>query len=236
MVTEKDVQWPVTRLFHNHLYQLYNSYVYGWESDYYSQTRSGYSYEVEIKISRSDFFADFKKEKHKVFSALTAGKTHVVTSWGEGSGDLICEYTSYKLSNRNMRFLSHLFDGNYKAASQIDVSKSATHEDYLNGYKNFSLIPNTHRIYAKATYIRIDNISDIYTPNCFYYAVPSGLISPEEVPSYAGLIYTDHNNAKVVKKAPYMHKRLCPLTETLLSKFYHETVRHRVAIRYGKIL
>lgn len=50
-------------------------------------------------------------------------------------------------------------------------------------------------------------------PNYFYYAVPEGLIQPEEVPEYAGLIYIlkeyqyEHQSYIIVKKAPCLHKQ-----------------------------
>lgn len=49
-------------------------------------------------------------------------------------------------------------------------------------------------------------------PNYFYYAVPEGLIQPEEVPGYAGLIwilkeYRDVRSSYIIKKqAPALHK------------------------------
>lgn len=45
-----------------HLNGLY-TFSHTWESDYLALTKSGYLYEGEVKISRSDFKADFKKEK-----------------------------------------------------------------------------------------------------------------------------------------------------------------------------
>lgn len=61
----------ISSRFSNHKYKLYNSYVFTWESDFFSVTQDNkYIYEVEIKISRSDFFADFKKnEKHRLLSS-----------------------------------------------------------------------------------------------------------------------------------------------------------------------
>ena len=50
-------------------------------------------------------------------------------------------------------------------------------------------------------------------PNYFYYAVPEGLIQPEEVPEYAGLIYIlkeyhyERQSYVIVKKAPFLHKQ-----------------------------
>jgi hypothetical protein len=42
-----------------------NSCVYGYEADMIGITRNLFVHEIEIKISRSDFFADKKKDKHK---------------------------------------------------------------------------------------------------------------------------------------------------------------------------
>ena len=54
-------------------YSVNNSYIFSWESDFFIlQRQSGYSYEIEVKISRSDFFKDkSKKEKHMI---LRTGK------------------------------------------------------------------------------------------------------------------------------------------------------------------
>jgi len=51
-------------------YRVPNIYVYGWESDFWVQAKSGYTYEIEIKISKSDFLNDFKHKtkKHEILS------------------------------------------------------------------------------------------------------------------------------------------------------------------------
>lgn len=46
-------------------WQLANSFIYKWECDYWTMTQGGETREFEIKISRSDFLVDAKKEKHK---------------------------------------------------------------------------------------------------------------------------------------------------------------------------
>jgi hypothetical protein len=45
-------------------YQIPRAFIYGWESDFWCMTNSGETREFEIKISRSDYAADKKKEKH----------------------------------------------------------------------------------------------------------------------------------------------------------------------------
>lgn len=48
-------------------YKVANVFVFLWESDFFVQKDNGYSYEFEVKISRSDFFSDKNKiEKHLI--------------------------------------------------------------------------------------------------------------------------------------------------------------------------
>jgi hypothetical protein len=104
------------------------------ECDVISISKSDYIYEYEVKISRSDFKADFKKEKHQLML--------------EGKG------TKERLIKEN---------------NTIDTW-------YL-------------------------------TPNYFYFVVPRDLISIEEVPEYAGLMYMDENlQFEIIKKSPLIHK------------------------------
>lgn len=61
-------------------------------------------------------------------------------------------------------------------------------------------------------------------PNYFYYAVPEGLISPEEVPTYAGLIYMHGSRPEIIKRPQKLHNekmRTDRIGFTLLSKFYY---------------
>jgi hypothetical protein len=74
--------------FHDHRYHVTNVYIFrhDWESDYFSIARTGMAYEVEVKVSLSDFRADFKKPKHRLMSdyksgyIITRGHEHHV-SW-----------------------------------------------------------------------------------------------------------------------------------------------------------
>lgn len=65
--TEDYIQRRLTFGFMTHpKYIVYNLYVFGWESDFLFCTQSGYWYEIEIKVSLSDFKNDFKKEKYRL--------------------------------------------------------------------------------------------------------------------------------------------------------------------------
>ena len=64
-------------------YVVENLFVFEWESDKLIITRSGYAYEFEVKISKSDFKADFKKEdKHTILE----GKKEFLPSYDKVLG------------------------------------------------------------------------------------------------------------------------------------------------------
>lgn len=46
-----------------------------------------------------------------------------------------------------------------------------------------------------------------YLPNYFYYVVPKGLVSLEEVPQYAGLFYIENDIMELQKEAPVIHTK-----------------------------
>lgn len=72
-LTAKDVESVLRGAYpiQQNRYVVSNIYLFRWESDFLVQSRAGITYEFEIKVSRSDFFADFKKdEKHQ---ALPSG-------------------------------------------------------------------------------------------------------------------------------------------------------------------
>ncbi len=50
-------------------YRIDRAFIFNhdWECDFFCMNRDGYSFEFEIKISRSDFHADKKKYKHAIF-------------------------------------------------------------------------------------------------------------------------------------------------------------------------
>jgi len=107
--------------------------IYGLqECDVISISKSDYIYEYEVKISRSDFKADFKKPKHTLIT--------------------------------EKKFITETF-------------KKGTKETWY------------------------------LVPNYFYFVVPENLVSVEEVPEYAGLMYINEKGGyDIIKKAPIIHK------------------------------
>lgn len=73
-MTEKDAL-RIVQSYHDHVYQLNNVYIFGWESDYFGMTKSTrYCYEIEVKLSVSDFRNDFKFKEAKHHSLKNPDK------------------------------------------------------------------------------------------------------------------------------------------------------------------
>jgi hypothetical protein len=183
-----NIHSAITSRFNTHRYVLFNSYVFSWESDYFSITQDEkYIYEVEVKLSRSDFKADFQKDaKHRLLANAT--KQDLVVQRG------------------------HLF-------SDYEVK---------NG------VPGQKVEMCGVDYIKAKEC----TPNRFYYCCPDGLLSVEEIPAYAGLLYLNEANTSVreVKKAPFIHKEknVDKYIRSLIDKFYFQFVNMRNKYLYAK--
>lgn len=162
-------------------YFMDNLYVFGWESDKLIETKTGYIYEFEIKISKADFKNDFKNKTDK----------HVILGWKNDSGQV---------------YLPSFLE---RCKEMEERAKTAR---YPSGYLTYRQ--------DNEKYFRIERYK---RPNKFYYAVPEGLIQPEEVPAYAGLIWVTNTGGLIEKKkAPYIHKDKYNDAELKLGeKFYY---------------
>lgn len=60
-------------------------------------------------------------------------------------------------------------------------------------------------------------------PNYFYYAVPDGMLQPDEIPPYAGLVYiSEEGKISGTVKAPQLHNQKYTAAElNLCEKFYY---------------
>jgi len=170
-MTTREVHETVKALFGNYDYPLFNTFIFDWESDFFAISKSGYSVEVEVKVSKQDFKKDFthKPKKHELF---TRHKEYAYCS---------------KIYDADERPFA--FDGEW--------------------------------IHAKSSAIGWTKPCESL-PNKFFYACPEGLIKPEEVPAYAGLIYTrSMYDSCIVKPAPFLHKNKRNFDNILLGKYYH---------------
>ena len=190
-LTEQSIQQRLNYFFASYKYKADGLYVFSWESDKLIWTKSGYIYEFEIKISRSDFKNDFKHKKEK----------HIVL------------------------------------ASTIDRDKAKEIQMSLFEQKEQE---NRHwsREMLESRYGDIDAmVKGKRMPNYFYYAVPTGMLEPDEVPPYAGLIYIDSEyryvkqSYRIIKEAPQLHKTKYTDAELNLGeKFYYNwqtALRHQ---------
>ena len=190
-LTEQSIQQRLNHFFASYKYKADGLYVFSWESDKLIWTKSGYIYEFEIKISRSDFKNDFKhkKEKHIVLASTIARDK----------------------------------------AKEIQMSLFEQKEQENRHWSREMLERQYGDIDAMAKGKRM--------PNYFYYAVPTGMLEPDEVPPYAGLIYIDSEyryvkqSYRIVKEAPRLHKTKYTDAELNLGeKFYYNwqtALRHQ---------
>lgn len=178
-LTEQKIQRVLNKFMASWKYNVDGLFVFRWESDKLIWTKAGYIYEFEIKISRSDFKADFKHkiEKHLILGSALPDETELPQ-------------------------MQDLFD-NYHKQRKKKYGDYITDED------------------IKREFERMGDVTGKRMPNFFYYAVPEGMLEPDEVPPYAGLVYITTNkgvrrhrsdpeewyhDVKIVRKAPQLHK------------------------------
>jgi hypothetical protein len=199
-MTEKLIQKALFRLFSSHEFKFTNTYFFNNESDWLSFLSSGFCYECEIKISRSDFKADFKKEKHRIHKGNEIGSNLFLRkTYDHIETDLSWEFC--------------------RDFPELIESREHTRMQYVD-----RIYQNVTSVYYKATvscgveFVSHDNKQ---IPNKFFYVVPTGLISKEEVPDYAGLIYVDElGRCTKVKDGKFLHKdKLDP--KRLFTKTYY---------------
>ncbi len=103
---------------------------------------------------------------------------------------------------------------------EIKISRSDFQNDFKHKKEKHLLLESKEK----------DIAADNKKPDYFYYAVPEGLITKDEVPEYAGLIYVSKasgsNNVfstcSVVKQAPRLKKEKTDLDSlNLRDKFYY---------------
>jgi len=199
-------------LYESHKYKLKNSYVFAWESDFFSMTPSGYFYEIEVKVTKADFKADAKKvSKHRFLSAAYKKNSTALLK-----GRLEYEVEVPILEPKLDASLKRVRD-EYGDVIMIPTGRLQT----LKAYSNTGEILDKHRGLKVKMLNSSINIVKYKVPNRFFYAVPEGLITKDEVPEYAGLIYVTEKGAFQVKAAPVLHSQKLDLRQVLLDKFYY---------------
>jgi len=105
---------------------------------------------------------------------------------------------------------------------EIKISRA----DFKNDFK--------HKADKHIKYLQ--NVEYTRKPNYFYYAVPENMISIDEVPEYAGLIYvTEYGSYRIIKHAPKLHKeKVDPNKLNLVDKFYCNMVNAKIDAKNSK--
>ena len=205
-MNERKIQKALWNLFHSHVYKFTNVFFFNNESDWLSFLQSGFCYEVEIKISRSDFKADFKKEKHVVHK---------------------CNEANSKTFLRKVRE-NRIYNPSWELCSlypELIESKEIVGRRYSRGLEQEVSIELTA---ITSTEIQFVPKQEKMLPNKFFYAVPKGLISIHEVPDYAGLIYIDENmQTTKVKDGKFLHReKINP--QKVFNKMYYSYERELI--------
>lgn len=183
-MTEKDIQKALFNNWESHKYKFTNVFFFENESDWLSFLQTGFCYEVEIKISRSDFKADFKKPRHEVRTKQDVGNTHYIEKRSDSAKSMLDPDWEFC---RNFPELVTSIEHNLYGSRRGDT--------------------DVRLYYTPYSPIEFREIKNLQLPNKFFYAVPEGLIKPEEVPSYAGLLYITKDLKVIkVKDGKFIHK------------------------------
>lgn len=203
-MNERIIQQQVYSLFQNYDYKLCNVFMFAWESDFFAISKSGYSVEVEVKISRSDFKADEKKiAKHHL---LNHHKTLVIVE-------------------RRYPFEPYI---HYKDRQAGVVYDPDTWEYRLGDHSTIFFcfpaesIPNKFYYAVPEGLIKIDEVPKwaglIYIKT---HSIPN-----EMQPYKPHISYTYY----VAKQAPFLHRNVRKWHVELLSKYYfkHYDIKNAV--------
>ena len=183
-MTEKIIQKALFKKFHSHIYKFINVYFFENESDWLSFLQNGYCYEIEVKTSRGDFKADFKKNKHIIHESN--GKNFYTQKGAE----------IWRL-NPDWEFCKNF-------------PKLVECKDYTDGY-NYRQYrkQELYLSYCAMSSVFFREFKNNKLPNKFYYAVPKGLVLKDEIPEYAGLLYVDeYLNVEKIKEPNFIHKEI----------------------------
>lgn len=139
-------------------FQMPRSFIYSWESDYWTMQADGITREYEIKISRSDYFKDRLKEKHSTpeaganFFYYVCPKDLIKKEEVDPKYGLIYvnEWGSCTMVKRPLKLHARLYDDWkslairmywkwYKLWNEKYKRKEITRDDYLEALKNLNI-------------------------------------------------------------------------------------------------
>lgn len=105
------------------------------------------------------------------------------------------------------------FKADFKKTQKHDILEKG---GYKSKHATFKTVKGKRKKYPAGRLIKTDE-----RPNRFYFAVPEGLIQPEDVPDYAGLLYvTKSGQVTKVREGKLLHKKKLNIEKMLCRKFY----------------
>lgn len=121
----------------------------------------------------------------------------------------------------------------YLYECEVKISRADFKNDWKKERKHQILegtyMPKEVDVFERGKWV--NRISEtVLKPHYFYYAVPEGLITEDEVPDYAGLIYICdvYPRFKIVKECKKLHNEKYTLDQlNLTDKFYYNMVNWR---------
>ena len=119
----------------------------------------------------------------------------------------------------------------YAYEFEIKISRADFKNDFKHKKMKHQMLEGTYQLFGDE-WLGDGKMSLTDKPNYFYYVVPENLITVEEVPSYAGLVYVKPRynregkiywyDVNVVKEAPKLHKEKIDESHLkLMEKFYY---------------
>ena len=126
----------------------------------------------------------------------------------------------------------------YLYECEVKISRADFKNDWKKERKHQILegtyMPKEVDVFERGKWV--NRISEtVLKPHYFYYAVPEGLITEDEVPDYAGLIYICdvYPRFKIVKECKKLHnEKYTPDQLNLTDKFYYNMVNWKYKAQY----
>jgi hypothetical protein len=158
-INEYTIQDALHRYWSGRIYEVPNIYLYRWESDFISVTKSGYVHEYEIKTSKADYRNDHKNktEKHGILinGFRTPDKWDLVNTRYKFTTDnkIICQRPNYFWFVCKQGIIEEV--NNYagliiiKQHGGIDIIKSAPrlHKDKITEYQKTKILTSMYHRY-----------------------------------------------------------------------------------------
>jgi len=116
----------------------------------------------------------------------------------------------YMMGNRYEADLVILNKNNYVFEIEIKMSRADFHVEFRNKPEKHAMLSGRESMAKRVGKGGQWSYVTTHLPNRYYLACPEGLLTPDEIPEYAGLIELTHTGwVQITKKAPQLHANKC---------------------------